>query len=145
MMTLPGALLGMTVVCGTAIALPCDNIERRTYLSNVCFLIDEFNKKGLAFKIASANEEECTVTLTEPLWNLFGTYGSTIYFNRANADELQIEWDKYMTCWHLSGKGVNGEGFDKVSLCGGKIDAVRLEYAFHNLYDKYCEGRSSEF
>ena len=130
MMTLAAAFFGLTAACGVASALPCDNAERGTCLSNVCFPIDEFNIKGLAFKIALANEESCTVTLTEPLWNILGTYGATIYFNRANLNELKIEWDKHVTCWHLTGGGINGKGFDKISLCGGKIEAARLEDAF---------------
>lgn len=145
MMTLTAVFFGLTAACGMANALPCDNTERGTYVSNVCFLVDEFNIKGLAFKIALADEESCTVTLTEPLWNMFGTYGATIYFNRANSNELKIESDKHVTCWHLAGEGINGEGFDKVSLCGSTIEASRLENAFSNLYDKYCEGHMSEF
>ena len=68
---LAGAMVTATMVLasGTAIAGPCDDAERGTYLSNVCWLIEEFTAKAVTeHKIVAADEAECTVTLDQQVF-----------------------------------------------------------------------------
>ena len=128
-------------ISGTASASPCDTAQRGTYLSNVCWLVEKFTEGGYETKIASVDQEACTVEVTKPLWN----NDNPIYFNRADPKDIRIEWSEYFTCWRLIGEGVHGEGDDEVQLCGKKIEAERVRSAFRNLYTEYCEGNQSEF
>ena len=130
---------------GAAMAGPCATAKSGTYLSNACWLVENFTKKGLPAKIVSVDEGSCTVKLKDKLWNLMGTYGDTIYFNRADPKDVKIEWNRHTTCWHMVGKNVNGRGFDKVSLCGARIETDRVKKAFRNLYTRHCKGKRSEF
>lgn len=129
------------MIAGSAAAGPCETAERGTYLSNVCWLVEKFSEKGLPARIASADERTCTVRLSKRL----GPYGDTIYFNRADPKDVKIEWTKYVTCWHMLGEGVNGEGNDKITLCGARVETKRVVRAFTNLYRRHCQGKKSEF
>ena len=152
---------------GHAVAGPCDEAERGTYLSNVCWLVEEFSEQTPTFlqpEIASVDETECTVTLTEPY---LGTAGGMIRFNRGDPKSLSVEQigTKWL-CWHLNGEGVS-EGpltelpqnlavmamslaqnagkrrEDRVTVCGSlnRVDGFRVIRAVSNLYAKHCTGK----
>ena len=148
MKALIGSVLAvlMVLVAGAAVAGPCDQAGRGTYLSNVCWLIEEFTAKAVTeYKIVAADEAECTVTLDRQVfvWSLFRKQGNVIHFNRAS--HRTLEEDRWSSFWTLRGEGVNGDGFDSVTLGGLKIDWRRIDDAFENLYIKYCRGVESEF
>lgn len=136
----------MVLVAGTAVAGPCDQAERGTYLSNVCWLIEEFSHDtAFAPTVVSVNEEECSVTVDQ---DYLGFADDIVYFNRGNPKSLDIKiTDGRFVCWHLRGEGVTGEGFrsNVASVCGHMIEFERIRNAFTNLYTKYCEGVGSEF
>ena len=134
------------LVSGTATAGPCDEAERGTYLSNVCFLVEDFTAQNVLWpiEIASFDKENCTVTLTEPY---LGLAGDTVYFNRAERRRTRVyHFSADATCWHLVGEGVSGEGkgSDTATVCSRRFSLDRLERALGNLYAKYCRGRGEE-
>ena len=142
------AVLAATMAAGSVHASSCVDAERGTYLSNVCFLVEEFtHRKLFSALIASVNEVDCTVTLAEPY---LGLAGNTIYFNRAERRLTQIyHHDHRTTCWRLEGEGVSGEGTlsNVAAVCGNRTGIRRLRRAFANLHDEYCpaRGKESEF
>ena len=143
-----GAVVAATMVLasGTASAGPCDDAERGTYLSNVCWLIEEFSGGvWLAPKIVSVNERKCTVTVNK---DYHGFAGDTVYFNRANPNDLELQrTSSRHICWNLRGDGVSGKGPGSglASVCGLTIAHHRIYDAFDNLYAKFCRGEESEF
>ena len=134
------------LVAGTAAAGPCDDAERGTYQSNVCFLLEEFTARNVLFpiEVASFNKADCTVTLTEPY---LGLAGDTVYFDRAERRRTRVyHFSANATCWHLAGEGVSGEGkgSDTATVCSRRFSLDRLERALGNLYTKYCQGRGKD-
>ena len=148
MRTIAGAIVIVTgiLVSGMATAGPCDEAERGTYLSNVCFLLEEFTERNILWpiKVAAFNKEDCTVTLTEPY---LGLAGDTVYFDRAEHRRTRVyHFSPSATCWHLEGEGVSGEGkgSDTATVCSRRFSLDRLERALGNLYVKYCQGQGEE-
>ena len=130
------------LIAGTAVAGPCKEAERGTYLSNVCFLVETFS---IRTEIAKADEDQCTATLTKPH---SGLAGKTIHFDRVDLRQAEMyHISPRVTCWRLRGKGVSGTGpgSDVAAICGGRMDLFRLRTAFRNLYLKYCKSKTSEF
>ena len=145
---------------------PCSEARRGTYLSNVCWLVEKFSSGLHNYEVLVADEQACTVDIEPKTPDLLKTEkaidnlpaalilglsraldrkGKTIYLNKANLREIRFETEQGMTCWSLSGEGVNGEGLDYVSLCGREVAHDRLNNAFSNLFAKYCAGTDSEF
>ena len=134
------------LAAGTATAGPCDEAERGTYLSNVCFLMEDFTQQNFwgRLEVASFNKTDCTVTLTAPY---LGLAGDTVYFDRAERRRTRVyHFSADATCWHLEGEGVSGEGkgSDTATVCSTRFSLSRLERALGNLYAKYCQGRGRE-
>lgn len=127
---------------------PCDEAERGTYLSNVCFLVEEFSRP-LFYRqhIRSADEATCTIVLEEN--------GDTIHFNNGDPDQIKFmpQFEMNAVCWTLRGDGVADRDQlyfvqkDSFTVCGPEegIDVSSLRKAFANLYGKYCDGRKREF
>ena len=139
-------VLAATMASGTALAGPCDDAERGTYLSNVCFLVEEFTEQNILFpiEVASFDKANCTMTLTE---RYIGLAGDTIYFDRAERRRTKVyHFSANATCWHLQGEGVSGEGrgSDTATVCSYRFSLNRLQRALDNLYTKYCRGRGQE-
>lgn len=130
------------LIAGSAVAGPCKEAERGTYLSNVCFLVETFSN-GRA-EIAAADERECTARLAKPYT---GLSGDTIHFNRANLREIEMyHLSARTSCWRAV--GADGDGPDArpaAAVCGKRIELARLNRAFVNLFAKYCKGKTSEF
>ena len=142
---LAAAVVVATVVStGTAAAGPCDGAERGTYLSNVCWLLEEFSSRTLfAPKVVSVNKPECTATVAE---GYIGFSEDTVYFDRGNPENIVIErTSRTVTCWHLYGEGVSGGDSKRASVCGKRVKRSRIRDAFRNLYSEYCTGARSEF
>ena len=145
---------------------PCARAKRGTYLSNICWLVENFSARVHNYEVLFANQQACTVDIGPKKRDFskkggnvhdraadfaigfalaFDRKGETIYLNRANLREIRFETGQGMTCWSLSGKDVNGEGLDYINLCGLEIGHDRLNNAFSNLFAKYCTGVDSEF
>lgn len=146
-----------------AVAGLCDTAERGTYLSNVCWLVEDFTEQvphGFRAGIASVDEKACTVTLSE---DYGGVAGGIIHFNRADPNSLAVRpvAPRYL-CWEMTGEGVSAgpnrsvlgdllSGGDvrenRVTVCGlsSRVSEDRVTRAVANLYARYCEGAESEF
>ena len=136
------------LAAGTAAAGPCANADRDTYLSNVCFLVEEFSRPLFySQRIRAADEATCTVVLEET--------GDTIYFSNGDPDHIKYEPVFVMNalCWTLKGDGVADHDRlyfvqkSSFTVCGphDRRNAQSLRKAFSNLYSKYCDGRRREF
>ena len=137
------------LVAATAVAGPCATAERGTYLSNVCFLTEQFTEENVlsSVTVASFDKNDCTVTFTKPY---DGLAGDTIYFDRADRGRTEVfRLNRVSRCWRLLGEAVSGEGkrSDAAVVCGYRFSLSRLQRALDNLYGKYCQGRGrdSEF
>ena len=157
------AVAAALLFVGNAAAEPCDEAKRGTYLSNVCWLVEDFTEQvphGFRAEIASVNEKACTVTLSE---DYGGVAGGIIHFNRADPGSLTIRSvaPRYL-CWEMTGEGVSAgpnrsvfgdllSGGDirenRVTVCGlrSRVSEERVDAAVANLYTKYCTGQESEF
>ena len=132
---------------GSAAAGPCDEAERGTYLSNVCWLVNTHaNNRVFVYErsIIEANEENCTITLVRSQGD---DNPMKIYFNRANLRDIETRIVDGKNCLYLYGEELVEEtrGYgEHVAFCGRK-SMERVEAAAVNLYTEYCTGRESEF
>ena len=143
-----GAILGASLGLGTAFAGPCEDAERGTYLSNVCWLIEEYTQAAGVnrFLITAADETECTVTLDRGVWIGIGRRGGqTIHFARTAPGADRIEGTRHWSSWHLHGNNLDGEGNDQVYVVGSRFGPHRIQRALDNLFLRYCRERESEF
>ena len=124
----------------------CDTANKGTYLSNVCWLIEDFTRGVRLHEVVSANQDECTAT-TE--------FGQTIYFKRSDGN-IQFIREGGKLCWKLFGDGVleydpdaevfgNLPPWPRVEMCGNVMEISRIERAFNNLFTKYCPVEVEEF
>ena len=145
-----------TLVCAVAVAFlfaehaaaePCDEAERGTYLSNVCWLVNTHaNNRIFVYKrsIAETDEENCTITLVR---SQDDDNPMKIYFNRANLRDIETRVVDGRNCLNLYGEKLVEEarGYGgHVAFCGRK-SIERVEAAAVNLYTEYCTGQESEF
>ena len=138
--------LAATMAPGTAFSGPCETAERGTYLSNVCWLIEEFSERYMALKVVGIDEAACTVTLDRGVPDGTGRRGgNTIHFARVAPEGDDVERDGAFTCWSLEGANVTGEGHDRAVVCGVKVKPSRVSAALDNLLARYCRNRESEF
>lgn len=159
-------VVATTILLSTgAVAGPCDNPKRATYLSNVCWLVGELG--GWKTKVLAADQGNCTVQLEEhwrkrvpkvarphpddPLhWGYEDRRTKfTIYFNRANVRASKIRANRSLTCLTLVGEGVTDHPRydwmrDKFQICLAR-EKDRVVRAVHNLYGVYCSGTKTEF
>ena len=132
---------------GSAAAGPCDEAERGTYLSNVCWLVNTHaNNRVFVYErsIIEANEQNCTITLVR---SQDDDNPMKIYFNRANLRDIETRIVDGKNCLYLYGEELVEEtrGYGEyVAFCGRKA-MERVEAAAVNLYTEYCTGRESEF
>ena len=142
------------LAAGAAQAGLCDNAERGTYLSNVCWLVEGFSQPLFySQKIRAADEATCTIVLEET--------GDTIYFNNGDPETIDLRSVEVMNvlCWTLKGDGVADHDRihfvqkNRFTVCGindneGIVagrNYLSIQKAFKNLYGKYCEGSRREF
>ena len=130
-----------------AVAGLCDTVEKGTYLSNVCWLVNTHaNNRVFVYerRIVEADEENCTITLVKSQGD---ENPLKIYFNRANLRDIETRVVDGRNCLYLYGEKLVEEtrGYgEHVALCGRK-PMKRVEAASINLYTKYCTGMKSEF
>ena len=163
----------LTALSGPAAASPCDTARTGTYLSNVCWLVEDYSRHAPSFfqaRIASMDRKACTVTLTG---YYAGTAGGKIHFNRAVLRRLKFKVTGRLSCWELSGLGVSkgphtdmpadfppfvalaiqtmrsrvaGSPENRVTVCGRNTpSSFRVRRAFENLYSRYCRKQALEF
>ena len=120
----------------------CDEAKRGTFLSNVCWLVEEFSENSFKHEIPSFDEKNCSVRVDRG----FGNIWDTINFDKADVAAIEIHEKENLICWEMPGEGVRGEGkLASVRVCGVGIAAHRIENAFNNLFTKFCTGYDSEF
>ena len=130
-----------------AVAGLCDTVERGTYLSNVCWLVNTHaNNRIFVYQrtIVEADEENCTITLAR---SQDGDNPLKIYFNRVNLRDIEMRVVDGKNCLYLYGEELVEEtrGYGEfVTFCGRK-SIERVKAATVNLYTKYCTGKESEF
>lgn len=165
-------LLGLVmavILLGTApsmAATVCDKAKKGTYLSNVCWLFEDFH--ALNWRIVSVNRGDCTISLEDEVrervpavrnphpddpshWrHEKRTTRFTVFLRRANLRESNF-WTlgKVTTCVSLIGEGITDHAIredfrDGINLCGNKSED-RVTRAVTNLYARYCKGKASEF
>lgn len=169
-----GAALAVGFVgTSSAFAGPCDTARNGTYLSNVCWLVEDYSRHAPSFfqaRIASADRKACTVTLTG---FYAGTAGGVIHFDRANLRSLKFPSMGNVSCWEMIGRGVSEGPYtsfphsfppavaiaiqtmrvrsgvrpeNRVAVCGRNTpSSFRVRRAFENLYSRYCRKQTSEF
>ena len=142
------------LVAGTAVAGPCDDAERGTYLCNVCWLFEDLHETVLH----EADETTCTAVSHRRYRDWFNlvdpgawvTRRVEVRFNRVNLTDSTVKRHlvlRNLWCAELRGEGVasvNGVDKDYTVFCGEK-SRERVRAAVENLYAKYCTGRRSEF
>ena len=134
---------------GSALASPCTEAERGTYLSNVCWLFNEF--PGESGKVLAANETDCTASIQYQHLATTDSEQYVLHFNRVDLKASRVvrnsdypELSKKFSCWQIKGENVAGNNTYRVLVCGFP-SVVRLEAAIDNLFEKYCEGTDLEF
>ena len=164
------AATAAVLIAGSAVAGPCDKAERGTYLSNVCWLFDDF--QGWKANLLAADRSKCTVLMEEEWrkrvpkvvkphpddpahWRFERRKTKfTIFFNRANIRASKVTSQnlgpgKWLTCLVLKGEGVTDHPRyawmrNNFKICGSREHA-RVKRAVNNLFGRYCSGKKSEF
>ena len=91
-------MIALAVTVATAVASPCDEAEKGTYLSNVCWLLDDYSRDAFpSHRVASVDPDNCTVTTTR---------NEVINFMKSDGN-VQIILDGTAMCWKLFGKGIH--------------------------------------
>lgn len=154
-----GGRYGLTVatvvvllLAGSATAGPCRDAERGTYLSNVCWLFEDFSRDAFpSRRVVDADPKNCTVDLNG---------GEVVHLGRANGN-LQIGIDGTAMCWTIYGERglsvypnrlpelekVLGKVVHswEVRVCGRPMPPSRIRAAMRNLFTRYCPIRGQEF
>ena len=143
------------LIAGSAVAGPCETAKRGTYLSNVCWLFEDFS--ALKYRVIEADEKNCTVNLERDYrnidnWDVKKTEGYTLFLDRANLKESKVDRSGTTTCLRLRGEKISfyrrynrgGNPGNSFTTCGSK-EKERVLAATRNLYGKYCSGKKSEF
>ena len=140
-------MIALAVTVATAVASPCDEAEKGTYLSNVCWLLDDYSRDAFpSHRVASVDPDNCTVTTTR---------NEVINFMKSDGN-VQIILDGTAMCWKLFGKGIHiypdiskDDGSlwvgRSLKVCGRPMEQDRINRALNNLFTKYCPIEGQEF
>ena len=148
-----------TVVLGSVFAIAanaetdlCSTAERGTYLSNVCWLFEDFSREAFpSARVVGVDAEACTISLRG---------NETVHLRRANGN-LRIAMDGSAMCWTLIGeRGIHTypnhvpETWEtlgrvvhsrQVRVCGRPVERSRIRRAMNNLFTRYCPIEGQEF
>ena len=150
------AIVTITMTAGSLSALaetsPCATAKRGTYLSNVCWLFDNFNSGAFpSARIVGADAEECTVSLRGD---------ETVHLRRADGN-LRIAIEGTLMCrtlfgergiyvypnhipetWDTLGRVVHS---NQIRVCGRPKERSPIQRAMNNLFTYYCPTQGQAF